>query len=110
MKAADGKAVNDLTVTTQKDSNIAIRIIDGAIEYALDVVTNLGAYLQRLEITENKIVTGEENVQAAESTIRDIDMARAMTNYTGTKIRSRAAQSMLAHANQDSNNVLTLLK
>lgn len=110
LKAAAGKTVDDISVITQKDANVAIRILDGALEYSLDIVTNIGAYVERLEAAENVIVTKEENAAAAESTIRDADLARAMTNYTSTKIHSRAAQSILAHSNQDSSNVLTLLK
>ena len=109
-KRRQAKTVDDISVITQKDANVAIRILDGALEYSLDIVTNIGAYVERLEAAENVIVTKEENAAAAESTIRDADLARAMTNYTSTKIRSRAAQSMLAHSNQDSSNVLTLLK
>lgn len=110
LKAAAGKTVDDISVITQKDANVAIRILDGALEYSLNIVTNIGAYVERLEAAENVIVTKEENAAAAESTIRDADLARAMTTFTGTKIRSQATRSMLAHSNQDSSNVLTLLK
>ncbi|MBR4382269.1 MAG: flagellin [Selenomonadaceae bacterium] len=110
LKSAANKTVDDISVTTQKDANVAICVLDGAIDYALDVVTDLGAYVQRLEINESNIVSKDENTTAAESTIRDIDMARAMTSYTGAKIRSQSAQAMLAQSNQNSSNVLTLLQ
>ena len=110
LKSAANKTVDDISVTTQKNANVAIRVIDGALEYALDIVTDLGAYTQRLETIAANIVSKDENTTASESTIRDLDMARAMTSYTGAKIRSQAAQSMLAHSNQNSSNVLGLLQ
>ena len=110
LKSAANKTVDDISVTTQKNANVAIRVLDGALDYALDIVTDLGAYTQRLETTELNITSNDENTTAAESTIRDLDMARAMTSYTGAKIRSQAAQSMLAQSNQNSSNVLGLLQ
>ncbi len=108
--AAENKSVDDITVTTVKDANIAIRVLDGALEYALDNATRLGAYLQRLETDEGNLTTSNENVTAAESTIRDADMAREMTSYTKANVLAQAAQAMLAQANQNSSAVLSLLQ
>jgi len=110
LNAAKNMTIDDISLLTVKDANIAIRVIDGALEYALDNATTIGAYLQRLESTETNLVTSHENVTASESTIRDADMAKEMTAYTKANVLSQAAQSMLAQANQSATNVLSLLR
>ncbi|MBR1858460.1 MAG: hypothetical protein IJ797_03085 [Selenomonadaceae bacterium] len=107
---ARNKTLDQASVRTQRDANVAIRIVDGALSYALDESTYMGAYLQRLEYTEANIVTEDENVQSAESTIRDADMAKEMTEYTKNNVLSQAAQSMLDQANQNLSGVLGLLQ
>ena len=107
---ASQKTLEDAKVTTQRDANVAVRIVDGAIEYALGEATNIGAYLQRLEYTQANVTTQNENTQGAESTIRDADMAKEMTEYTKQNVLSQAAQSMLAQANQNLSGVLGLLQ
>ena len=97
-------------VITRPKATSAIAMIDEAIEYALSEATYIGSYLQRLEYTEANIVTENENVQGAESTIRDADMAKEMTEYTKNNLLSQAAQSMLAQANQNSSGILSLLQ
>lgn len=87
-----------------------IGAIDAAIEYALNEATNVGAYMSRLEYTEENIVTANENTQASESTIRDADMAQEMMSYAKDNVLAQAAQSMLAQANQTAGNVLSLLQ
>ncbi len=110
LHAAEGMTVDDISVKTVKDANIAIRVLDGAIEYALDNATTIGASLQRLDFTETNITTMNENVQASESTIRDADMAKEMTAFTKANVLSQAAQAMLAQASQSPSNVLSLLR
>lgn len=110
LQAAEGMSIDDISVKTIKDANIAIRVLDGAIEYSLDNATKIGAYLQRLEYTETNIMTSNENTQASESTIRDADMAKEMTAYTKANVLLQAAQSMLAQASQSPSNVLSLLQ
>jgi len=66
--------------------------------------------LARLEYTASNLTTSSENVQAAESTIRDTDMAKEMTDYTKNNVLMQASQSMLAQANQNSSSVLSLLQ
>ena len=61
-------------------------------------------------MTENNIVTSREATQISESTIRDADMAKEMTEYTKANVLMQAAQSMLAQANQNSSSVLSLLQ
>ncbi len=110
LKAAENMSIDDISVTTVKDANIAIRVLDGALEYALDNATTLGAYLNRLETTETNVTTTEENTIASESTIRDADMAKEMTEYTKSNILMQASQAMLAQANQNTAGILELLR
>lgn len=84
--------------------------IDKALEYALDNQTRIGAYMSRLEETEENLVTAHENTTASESTIRDADMAKEMAAYTKANILQQASQSMLAQANQTASSVLSLLQ
>ena len=84
--------------------------IDQAINYALNEATTVGAYISRLETTEDNLVISSENAQASESTIRDADMAKEMTEFTKNNVLAQASQSMLAQANQNSSSVLSLLQ
>lgn len=110
LSLAQNKSLDNVSVTTQKKANVAIRVIDGAIDYALNESVRMGAYLARLEYTDANVTTMGENVQAAESTIRDADMAKEMTEYTKNNVLLQASQSMLAQANQNSSSVLSLLQ
>ena len=104
-------ANNDtIQVGNQKQANAAINVLDAAIQKALDQQTTIGAVQSRLEYTQSNLTTASENVTAAESTIRDADMAKEMTEYTKNNVLMQAAQSMLAQANQSSSNVLSLLQ
>ena len=105
-----GSAGDKLSVTTKDKANAAINAIENAISKALDQQTTIGAIEARLEYTSSNLTTSSENVQAAESTIRDADMAKEMTNYTKNNVLLQAAQSMLAQANQNSSAVLSLLQ
>lgn len=110
LKSAQGKNLDEVDVITKKNANVAIRVIDSAIEYALNEATRVGSYLQRLDYTDSNVVTMGENVQAAESAIRDADMAKEMTEYTKMNVLSQASQAMLAQANQNASGVLSLLQ
>jgi flagellin len=99
-----------LNVTTQKNANAAINVLDNALQKALDQQTTIGSIESRLEYTSTNLTTSSQNVQASESTIRDADMAKEMTNYTKNNVLLQAAQSMLAQANQSSSSVLSLLQ
>lgn len=105
-----GKDNNTLQVGNQEQANAAINVLDSAIQKALDQQTTIGAVQSRLEYTQSNLTTASENVTAAESTIRDADMAKEMTEYTKNNVLMQAAQSMLAQANQSSSNVLSLLQ
>ena len=105
-----GKDGSTLNVSTQKNANAAINVLDNAIQKALDQQTAIGAIESRLEYTSTNLTTAAENVTASESTIRDADMAQAMTQYTKNNILMQASQAMLAQANQNNNQVLSLLR
>ena len=105
-----GSDNSTIQVGNQKQANAAINVLDAAIQKALDQQTTIGAVQSRLEYTQTNLTTASENVTAAESTIRDADMAKEMTEYTKNNVLMQAAQSMLAQANQSSSNVLSLLQ
>ena len=92
------------------DASAAIDKLDTALNYALNQNTHIGAMITRMDFTASNLTTASENVTSAESTIRDTDMAQAMASYTKSSILAQAAQSMLAQANQNSGEVLGLLK
>ena len=107
LQSSNGETLN---VTTQKNANAAINVLDNALQKALDQQTTIGSIESRLEYTSTNLTTSSQNVQASESTIRDADMAKEMTNYTKNNVLLQAAQSMLAQANQSSSSVLSLLQ
>ena len=104
---SDGTKLN---ISTQDKANAAINVLDNAIQKALDQQTTIGAIESRLEYTSNNLITASENVTTSESTIRDANMAKEMTEFTKNNVLSQAAQSMLAQANQQSSGVLSLLQ
>ncbi|WP_322536354.1 flagellin Hag [Bacillus altitudinis] len=85
-------------------------IVDGAIKQVSDQRSKLGAVQNRLEHTINNLGASGENLTAAESRIRDVDMAKEMSEFTKNNILSQASQAMLAQANQQPQNVLQLLR
>jgi flagellin len=92
LQASDATVIS---VATLEKANAAISAFDFALAKALDQATTIGAIEARLEYTASNLTTSSENVQAAESTIRDADMAKEMTNYTKNNVLLQAAQSML---------------
>ena len=88
----------------------AIKIIDNAIEAISTSRSELGATQNRLEHTIANADNTSENLQAAESRIRDVDMADEMVKYSKSSILQQAGQSMLAQANQSTQGVLSLLR
>ncbi|WP_449622727.1 flagellin N-terminal helical domain-containing protein [Robertmurraya sp. Marseille-Q9965] len=84
--------------------------IQTAVNAVSEMRSNLGAVQNRLEHTINNLGTTSENLQAAESRIRDVDMAKEMMNMTKNNILTQAAQAMLAQANQQPQGVLQLLR
>jgi len=86
-----------------------IASLDEAINKVSTNRANLGAYQNRLEHTINNLMTAAENLSAAESRIRDVDMALEMANFTRHQILQQAGTAMLAHANVQTQSVLKLL-
>ncbi|WP_153463195.1 MULTISPECIES: flagellin [Sediminibacillus] len=108
---ADGtEGVKGIDISSQSGANSAIDTINSAIETVSAERSKLGAYQNRLEHTINNLGTSSENLTAAESRIRDVDMAKEMMAFTKNNILSQAAQSMLAQANQQPQGVLQLLQ
>ncbi len=105
-----GSDNSKILVTTKENANSSINVIENALTKALDQQTTIGAIEARLEYTSANLTTSSENVQAAESTIRDADMAKEMTAYTKNNVLLQSAQAMLAQANQNSSAVLSLLQ
>jgi flagellin len=105
---ADTKA--GISVQTQAAANSAITIINTAIATVSQERSKLGAVQNRLEHTINNLGTTSENLSAAESRVRDVDMAKEMMEFTKQNILSQAATAMLAQANQQPQSVLKLLQ
>ena len=104
-----GVGKQQLKVSTQADAKTAIDSIKAAISSVSGQRSDLGAVQNRLEHTIKNLDNIVENTTAAESQIRDTDMASAMVEYTKNNILAQAGQSMLAQANQSTQGVLSLL-
>jgi len=109
MRAA-ALGVSTINVTTQTSASSSITIIDNAIKFVSGERSKLGAYQNRLEHTINNLGTSAENLTAAESRIRDVDMPKEMMEFTKNNILQQAAQAMLAQANLQPQGVLQLLR
>lgn len=107
--SAKAIGVADIDVSKRESANDGINKIDDAIKTVSTQRAKLGAIQNRLEHTVNSLSTAEENLQSAESQIRDTDMAKEMIKYTKSNILQQASQSMLAQANQQPQGVLQLL-
>lgn len=97
-------------LTARSSADTAITVINDAIEKVSSERSKLGANQNRLEHTINNLKTSSENLTAAESRVRDVDMAKEMMNQTKNSILAQAAQAMLAQANQQPQGVLQLLR
>ncbi len=99
-----------LSLSTPDSSNRTIGVLDEALKSVNKQRADLGAYQNRLEYAIKGIDVGAENLQAAESRIRDADMASEMVEYTKNRILIQASSAMLAQANQKTQSVLQLLQ
>lgn len=106
---ASGLAVNGVNIGTQSGANTAIATIDTAITKLSSERSTLGAVQNRLEHTIKNLDNASENLQAAESRVRDVDMAKEMMNFTKNNILQQASTAMLAQANMAPQGVLQLL-
>ena len=108
--SARSLGVDRVLLTDRESAARSITIIDTAIDKVSNQRAKLGAYQNRLEHTINNLTTASTNTTAAESRIRDVDMAKEMMNFTKLNILSQAGTNMLAQANQLPQNVLSLLR
>ena len=99
-----------LTIDTPETANRAIGTIDEAIKKINKQRADLGAYQNRLEMSVVGINIAAENLQASESRIRDVDMAKEMVDYTRNQILTQSGTAMLAQANQQTQSVMSLLR
>ena len=102
--------LTDMKISDQDSAAKALNSIKSAINYVSDVRGTLGATQNRLDHTINNLSVMQENIQDAESTIRDTDVADEMMAYTKNNILIQSAQAMLAQANQVPQGVLQLLQ
>ncbi|MGD6871034.1 flagellin Hag [Sutcliffiella horikoshii] len=110
-----GDGTNQLTAIdvedwTTLDFDAQLAIVDGAIGQVSEQRSSLGAVQNRLDHTINNLGTASENLTAAESRIRDVDMAKEMMDQTKNSILAQASQAMLAQSNQMPQGVLQLLR
>ena len=99
-----------ISMSTPDSANIAIGIIDQALEEVSKQRADLGAYQNRLDYARQSLSVGAENIQAAESRIRDTDMANQVVDFTTNQILVQSSTAMLAQANQQPQSVLQLLQ
>ena len=103
-------AEEGIGIATPDTANMAIATVDEALKNVSKQRADLGAYQNRFEMAANGINVAAENLQAAESRIRDTDMASEMVEYTKNQILTQSGTAMLAQANSQSQNVLALLR
>ncbi|MEG2892632.1 MAG: flagellin [Clostridium sp.] len=108
--AAGSLKVSGVAVSTATKATAAIKTVNDAIDTVSTQRSKLGAMQNRLEHTIANLNNTSENLQAAESRIRDVDMAKEMMNFSKNNILNQAAQAMLAQANQQPQAVLQLLR
>lgn len=99
-----------ITLTNVEEANLTIGKVDAALLTVNKQRADLGAYQNRFEMASKGVAIAAENMQAAESLIRDTNMASEMVEYTKNQILNQAGTSMLAQANVRSQNVLTVLQ
>jgi len=108
LRQAGGGAI--ISISTPELANKNIGVLDEALKIVNKQRADLGAYQNRLEMAIKGIDIGAENLQAAESRIRDLDMAEGMVEYTRNQILTQASTAMLAQANMRGQSVLQLLQ
>lgn len=103
-------SVQNLSVTDLAAANASTDAIDVALKEVNTARATLGAQQNRLEYTQNNLTTSSENLTAAESRIRDVDVAKEMVNLSKLNILQQASQAMISQANQQPQGVLQLLR
>lgn len=110
LKGIQGEESNIISVGSPDEANQTLATIDEALKSVNKQRADLGSYQNRMEMAQKGINVAAENTQAAESRIRDTDMAQSITEYTKNQVLQSAATAMLAQANSQSQNVLSLLR
>jgi len=105
----DGTGKITMTLSTPGGANDAIGKLDSALQKLSKQRADLGAYYNRLDMTSRGLMTAYENVQAAESRIRDADMAEEMVDFTRSQVLVQTGTAMLGQANVETHTVLKLL-
>lgn len=108
--SSKGLGIDKISVLNQDSAKAAIDTLESAINHVSGTRADLGALQNRLEHTVNNLGVTSENLTSAESRVRDVDMAKEMMEMTKNNVLTQAAQSMLAQANQQPQNVLKLLQ
>lgn len=106
---ATALGIDQLKIATQSDAQAALAAIDTAVVSKDNIRADIGAYINRLSNTISQLSIQAENLQAAESRIRDVDVAIEMTTFVNNQIKSQAAIAMLAQANTIPQLALTLI-
>ncbi|MDE6937788.1 MAG: flagellin, partial [Lachnospiraceae bacterium] len=109
-KGDDAVTIDKIDLTSANSARHAISVAQAAIDMVSSMRSDFGAMQNRLDHTINNLSVQEENITAAESRIRDVDMAKEMMAYTKNNILVQSAQAMLAQANQVPQGVLQLLQ
>ena len=109
LKGAQGTD-EQIAISSPESANMAIGTIDNALMTVSKQRADLGAYQNRFEMASKGVNVAAENLQAAESLIRDTDMASEMVEYTKNQILTQSGTAMLAQANSQSQNVLALIR
>ena len=107
---AQAHAATFISIESPDSANISLSVIDGALTKVSKQRADLGAYQTRLEYASQGLLVGAENLQAAESRIRDTDMAEEMVMFTKNQILVQTSTAMLAQANAKSQSVLQLFQ
>lgn len=110
LKGMQGDESNQISISDPEQANLTIATIDEALKNVNKQRADLGAYQNRFELAGKGINVAAENMTASESKIRDADIASEMVEYTKDQILLQSATAMLAQANSNSQNVLSLLK
>jgi len=103
-------ANSSVAISSPDAANKSIGIIDAALKVVSKQRADLGSYQNRFEMASKGVAIAAENMQAAESRIRDVDMATEMVQYTKNQILTQSGAAVLAQANTRSNAVMTLLQ
>ena len=104
-----GQEDSQISISTPESANMTISTVDEALKTVSKQRANLGAYQNRFELAAQGVSVAAENLQAAESLIRDTDMASEIVEYTRNQILTQSGTAMLAQANTQSQNVMALL-